>query len=432
MPDRHGTGRRDPRTAPVVGTLPPVNGEHPGPDEPGPDEPDHSEGETEGLRGWIAPEDRLWRHPSETGETPVVPLHRPRTDRRVVVGVAAAVVVLVGVGLAMAASGASPGSSGGPTTTAAALRVPPTTEVAAVHLAGAIAMAHAVDTVRPSLVELSVTRPDGTTTAEGVVAEAGGIIATTAGAVEGATAITARAASGVREAVQVVGEDTTSDLAVVRGVDDLPVAAFDGGDPVAGTTALAVSLDPGGHDATPTPMVYAGTVESSGSAVGADPATSTFAATAVDAPLVAADAGCALLDSGGEVSGLLVTTRPATGGTEADFLPAELVIGVTRELVTTGSIERGWLGVEASDAPALGGAVLDTVAQGGGASRAGLAAGDTLVAVDGAPVHSVAELRARLYAALPGSTVQVTYGRGAGRGTTEVVLDAAGPGGTDG
>ena len=426
----------DPPSGPVLGTLPPVSSESPGPEDTGPDDPDHSAADGDGLRGWIDPDDRLWRHPSESGAPgPAAPTGRARhrSNPWLLGGLAAsAVAVLLVTGLIVANSGASPGALGGATSTSSVTLPPPTTEPGTAHLASATDMARAVASVRPDLVVLDVTRHGSSATATGLSAEAGGIIVTTVDAVTGATGIVVDEADGDHETAQMVGQDPTSGIAVLRGTADLPVANFDLGDPAPGSTALAVAATSGtSPSSAPSATVYAGTVASSGWAVDADAVTTDFASTAVRAPLDARDQGCALLDAQGQVSGILDTTTTSGTTTMAVFLPAELVVGVAHQLVAGGSIERGWLGVDASDASSspsavVTGALLDTVDQGGAAARAGLRVGDTIVAVGGVAVHSVAELRTRLYSDLPGSIVSVTFDRAGVQTTTSVELDPSG------
>jgi len=412
-----------------------VNGESPGPGAIGPEDPESNDGEADATRGWIPPEDRLWRHPSEVGapftgyrpaDTDGDPggARRVRTSTWVAGGVVAcAVGALLVSGLVMATSGASPGVGGGGTYPPTASTVAtPTTEAGTARLASATDMARAIDAARPSLVALSVTRPSGTVTVTGVSAEAGGVIVTTAAAVAGATSLVTTTPGGGRQSVQLVGEDPTSGIAVVRGTADLPVAAFDLQDPAAGSVAMAVAVTGRPRGGGPAPMaIYAGTVESSGIPTGAG--TTVFAGTTVATPLESRDVGCVLLDGQGRVAGILATTRTTAGGTMGEFLPAALVMGVTRQLVSDGTVDSGWLGVEAGDVTqGAGGAVLDTVDPAGPAAQAGLRVGDTVVAVDGGAVHSVAELRTRLYAEPPGTAVPVTFVRDGVQATTTAVL----------
>ena len=140
------------------------------------------------------------------------------------------------------------------------------------------------------------------------------------------------------------------------------------------------------------------------------------------------DLGCVLLDGSGHVPGMLEMIRGSGPSTMAVFLPAELVIGVARQLVISGTVEHGWLGVETSNAAPTTththGAVVTAVggqptAPGWTRSPAtvrprtrGSVPGDIITAIDGSRVQSTAELRSRLYADPPGSSLSLTIQRG--------------------
>ena len=133
--------------------------------------------------------------------------------------------------------------------------------------------------------------------------------------------------------------------------DDLPAATFDDDDLSVGQVAVAAALVPGSKDGSrPASTVYAGTVLTTGQALDADTVTSDFSATAIEAPLSGDDLGCPLIDSSGQVSGMLEMTKGSGASTMAVFLPAELVIGVVRQIVSTGSVDQGWLGIQTSNA----------------------------------------------------------------------------------
>jgi S1-C subfamily serine protease len=339
----------------------------------------------------------------------------------------------------MATSGAS-GDAGGPApavtaSSLVALTAPPTTEPGTSNLADLTQMNRMAVAARPSLAALSVTRPSGVSMATGVIAESGGIIATTTAAIAGAKSISFDESDGSRTPAELVGSDPASGIAVLRVAPDLPVASFDSSDPAPGSIMVAVALHPGaGSTAAPRSSVYAGPVQSSGTAVGTSSPESTFAMTTAALPLSAQDSGCALLSDQGQISGILDSTQTQGDATVGVFLPAELVLGVTRQLVAAGSVERGWLGVEASDLsgttgatvtadnPVPDGATLDAIDAQGAAARAGLQIGDVIVAVDGEAVHSTAELLTRLYADLPGTTVVVGVDRSGTQSDASVVL----------
>lgn len=397
-----------------------------------------------GLRGWIPPDDRPWRHPSESGVSPPpspVGHEAPATHRSsgiwIVTGAATAclVIALVAAGLVVA-SGTAEQESSETTLGAFTLTGVPTTDPGLDGMAPRGSITSIVSEVRPSTVALRIDGPNGTAIITGIVAESGGIIVTASTAVSSARAITAIEPDGAREEAQLVGVDPASGLAVVRIGDDLPVASFDADDLPVGKVAVATALVPPRQSrAMPASRVFAGTVVSTGEATLGNPITAEFSATAVRAPLSSNDVGSALLDSSGQVAGLLETTRGSGSSTMAFFLPAALVLGVTRQLVLSGSVEHGWLGVESggvdpsqpdptdvASTSDTDGALLGAVASGSPAASAGLEPGDLVTGVDGDPVHSTAELRSVLYAEPPGASVSITFEQDGTTITTSAVL----------
>ncbi|HEY4947444.1 MAG TPA: PDZ domain-containing protein, partial [Acidimicrobiales bacterium] len=125
---------------------------------------------------------------------------------------------------------------------------------------------------------------------------------------------------------------------------------------------------------------------------------------------------------------------------------AELVLGVVRQLVSSGAVDHGWLGVSggrgdaATSAPTLtatttsspaspvapsptpDGALVSSVDSSSPAAIGGLLPGDVIVGIDGHQVHSTAELRTRLYPDPPGTALDVTYQRTGSTLTTSIVL----------
>jgi putative serine protease PepD len=355
-------------------------------------------------------------------------------------GTACIVLALVVAGVVMVTTGTAEQDDPGAPTSPVTLTAAPTTEPGG----GPVVMASLamMSAVRPSTVVMIIERSSGTTVTTGLVAEAGGFIVTTWEALSGAKSVTVIEPGGSRQVATLVGFDQPSGLAVVRISDDLPAATFDNGDPATGTGAIAMALEPGrpSHE-SPTPVVYSGTVVSAGQAVDADDVTSTFAATAVRAPLSHDDLGCPLVNGAGHVSGMLEKTVQDGASTISVFLPAGLVLGVARQLVSSGAVIHGSLGVDTSDAdppaatssyvgaastPAAG-ARLDSVVAGGPAALSAMQPGDIITAVDDYPVRSSAELTTRIYPDRPGTTVQVTLNRGGAPMTIPVTLAAADP-----
>ena len=362
-----------------------------------------------GLKGWVPPEQRVWRHPSEAlgpgpskpgapGPVTVRPLrHRPHLTALVASG--AVVAVVAGVLLLMNAGPMGTSDlSGSPSTTTAAFTNSSDNEPAA-----------ATRTAR-SLVALTMATAHGTQHGVAVAVAAGGLLATTADGVAGATEVTAMTVDGRHERASVVAVDSASDIALLQVPNPLPVPHFVPDSAIStGRTAMVLAL---ASPAGPEPVKSAvaawsfGTVNSVGTVVvpGPGPGMDAVGARAVGAPELP---GEVLADSSGDVLGIYAHT--AAGGDQL-FIPTDLLLGVSADLAQTGRVTHGWLDVDGADVPAqsspASGALVAGVAP-AGPSADQLQTGDVIVAVDGQPVRSMAELRARLYVLAAGAPATV-------------------------
>jgi putative serine protease PepD len=389
----------------------------PGPGEGGsggPDEPDSP------LRGWIDPDDRLWRHPSEVAgsgparDVPFAGNPPPRRTHR------NAVMVLVGVGAVMAVvawvvvllspasdhpveSATQDTAAGGPLTTLAGVQN---------------ALPAAAATAGHSIVELQATTTHGTVLLVGVAVAEGGLVATTADLLGGLRRIDMVGPGGKLQAASVVATDKTSDVALVSVPVDLPVATFaDDGGLDSGTPDMALSFVPAGGHAVAL-RCTAGAVTDVGTAITSGPASTMPSITSSPATPVVLG-GEPLLDDDGAVLGILYDPDP--GASPATFLPSGLVVGVADDLRSQDRVVHGWLGVQGTDAPDGDGAKVAEVQSGGPASGV-LQVGQLIVAVDSTPVRTMAELRARLYVLPPGTAVALSVQQAAGTKVVDVTL----------
>jgi serine protease Do len=104
---------------------------------------------------------------------------------------------------------------------------------------------------------------------------------------------------------------------------------------------------------------------------------------------------------------------------------------VTTQLIDTGEVRRGFLGVmfgpvsaalsEAFDVP-RGAAQIESVTEGSAAARAGLQAGDVIVAIDEMKLKDYNELRTIIANKLPGETVQLAIVRDGKERSVSVTL----------
>ena len=123
-----------------------------------------------------------------------------------------------------------------------------------------------------------------------------------------------------------------------------------------------------------------------------------------DAPINPGNSGGPLVNLRGELVGInSMIYSPSGGNVGIGFaIPSNLAVDVMRQLVATGTVKRGVLGVDAQDvtpelAKMLGlenarGAVVTRVRAGSPAEGAGLRAGDVIVSLDGKPVASEQDL----------------------------------------
>jgi S1-C subfamily serine protease len=402
-----------------VSDLPddPGSGES-GPDEggAGPDEPDAPQ------RGWVDPDDRIWRHPSEVtqehGDAPVR-LHAPpprqyRGAIMVLVGAAAVIAVAAWVVVLLSPASKSPqttGTTDGSGTPISTLAGPQNTLPPAAEQAGS------------SMVKLQATTTHGTVNLIGLAVAEGGLVVTTADLLSGLQQISMVDSAGKLERATVVGVDKPSDVALVNVAEDVPVAPFtDDAGVNNGAADMLLSYVPTGGS-TVALHATAGTVASVGRGVNADQA-SGMALITSSPGVASASAGDPLLNAGGDVLGILCSPG-AAGAPSSTFLPTQLVVGVADDLRSGNKVVHGWLGVDGSDLPGGPGAKVVQVQANSPAAHVGLQPGQVIVAVNFMPVRTMAELRSRLYVLAPGAPVSLGVQGASGTKVVDLTLAAS-------
>ncbi|HXV00842.1 MAG TPA: Do family serine endopeptidase [Caulobacteraceae bacterium] len=124
----------------------------------------------------------------------------------------------------------------------------------------------------------------------------------------------------------------------------------------------------------------------------------------IDAPVNRGNSGGPTFDTYGRVIGVnTMIFSPSGGSVGIGFdIPADVAASVTKQLIATGKIQRGYIGAtiqplsdEMADSFGLGGrkgAVVADVVPNGPAQRAGVLSGDVVVAVNGRPINSYTEM----------------------------------------
>src|SRR5690606_34017796 len=110
------------------------------------------------------------------------------------------------------------------------------------------------------------------------------------------------------------------------------------------------------------------------------------------------NSGGALVDASGNLVGINSAIYSRSGGSLGIgfAIPADLARKVMEQIVRTGSVTRGWIGVEVQDItpeiaesfrlPHTNGTLIAGVIRGAPADRAGIKPGDILLSVEGNPV----------------------------------------------
>ena len=269
----------------------------------------------------------------------------------------------------------------------------------------------------------------------GVVVDAkAGLIVTNAHVVENATEITVTTIDGRDYKASVVGSDAASDVAVVKVKDaklsEIPIG--DSSKAEVGDFVLAIG-NPFGLQHTVTYGIVSALGRSGINPEGYEDFIQT------DASINPGNSGGALINLRGELIGVNSAILSRSGGNIGIgfAIPSNMVRTVVEQLVKYGEVKRGILGVHIVSltpdiADSLGikdaqGALVQEVVEGSAADKAGVKAGDVVVAVNGQAVKTRDELRNRIGLMRVGESVDLTVLRdGKTRHFTALVQARAG------
>jgi serine protease DegQ len=250
----------------------------------------------------------------------------------------------------------------------------------------------------------------------GVVVGPEGYILTNHHVIEAADEIEIALADGRKSRARVVGTDPESDLAVLKAdiPGQVPAITFGNLDSLAiGDVVLAIG-NPFGVGQT----VTMGIVSALGRSHLGISTFENFIQT--DAAINPGNSGGALVDTAGNLVGINSVIYSRTGGSLGIgfAIPADLARKVMEEIVRTGSVTRGWIGVEVQDIsaelaesfrlPDTHGALIAGVLRGGPADRAGIRPGDILLAVAGRKVTDSSAMLNLIAALEPGKAANLT------------------------
>ncbi len=269
-----------------------------------------------------------------------------------------------------------------------------------------------------------------TSLGSGVIVSPSGYILTNQHVVEAAEEIEVALPNGRKLLAKVVGDDPETDLAVLRvDADSLPAITFGSSDALrVGDVVLAIG-NPFGVGQT----VTSGIVSALGRSGLHIPGNTYENFIQTDAAINPGNSGGPLVDSRGNLVGINAAIYSPSGGSNGIgfAIPVSTAKSVFEQIIKTGTVTRGWIGVEVQEislGPAeslkpgeMRGALIAGVLQGGPADKAGFKPGDVLTEVEGKPVADRSAMLNLVAALKPGSHAHMKVHRG----KRDLMLDVA-------
>jgi serine protease Do len=221
-------------------------------------------------------------------------------------------------------------------------------------------------------------------------------------------------ADGAQANVEVLGDDPSSDLAVIRFEPEVEPAVAplgEAGNLVVGQLVVAIG-SPLGFQRT----VTAGVVSALGRSIRGAGGRLIENVVQTDAPINPGNSGGPLADTQGRVVGINTAIIGGAQGIGFAVPVSATFRRVVFALVTEGRVRRAFLGVMVQSrqarSGASGGAQVENVSPNGPADRAGLRRGDLIVGFGEDPVHSTDDLLSFLDESVIGRDIELRLRRG--------------------
>jgi len=252
----------------------------------------------------------------------------------------------------------------------------------------------------------------------GVIISSAGYILTNQHVVEAADEIEVALSDGSKFAAKVVGSDPETDLAVLHvDAQNLPPITLGQAENLkVGDVVLAIG-NPLGVGQTVT-MGIVSALHRTGLRINTF---ENFIQT--DAAINQGNSGGALIDASGNLVGINTAILSQSGGSIGIgfAIPVSTAKQVMDQLIATGAVTRGWIGVELQEiTPELAdsfkfggtaGVLIAGVQQGSPADHAGVKPGDIALTVDGKPARDPDSMRGLIVALTPGRQIKLKLKR---------------------
>jgi S1-C subfamily serine protease len=274
----------------------------------------------------------------------------------------------------------------------------------------------------------------------GFIIDGSGDIVTNQHVVQGGTSFEVILSNGEKREATLVGSDQFSDLAVVRMAGAIPATVeFGDSDSLEqGQPVLAIGSPLGEFTGTVTSGIVSALHRDFPSGDSSREGGEGIYTDLIqhDAPINPGNSGGPLFDITGRVIGVNTLGIPQSGMTPVQGLffaiPSNHVATIVSQLIEKGRVSYPYIGVQyaplspdlaaQNDLPVDYGGYVESVVPGGPADRAGIRAGDIIIAIGDKPITQQTTFTEALFAQAPGQTVAVTVRRGNNEQTFQVTL----------
>ena len=289
---------------------------------------------------------------------------------------------------------------------------------------------------QPSVVSISTTTSEGSGVGSGVVLDTDGNVLTNYHVIEGATELVVSMGGESYEA-ELVGEDSSSDLAVIRlkDVDSsklTPIEIGDSDDLSVGEWVMAIGSPFGNEQSVSTGIVSA---LYRSTALPSTSGTSIYAnMIQTDAAINPGNSGGALVNDNGELIGInsIIESYSGSSSGVGFAIPVNYAINIASQIIDGKTPVHPYLGVSLTSVNALSarannlgateGALVVAVSDGGPAADAGIQENDIITKIDGEQVTSADGLIIALREHEVGDKVTLTVVRDSKEQEVEVTL----------
>ncbi len=285
--------------------------------------------------------------------------------------------------------------------------------------------------------------PEGAAAGTGMLLTSNGEVLTNNHVIRGSTSIEATTSNGQTFDAHVIGADPGDDVALIQleGASGLPTIRTDTGDVTKGTPVVAI----GNAYGTGNPSATTGTITGLDRTITAgdpgSPSERLHGVLQTNAPIAPGDSGGALVDTQGEVLGMITAATQTSAFTKTSTEGYAITIGDALDIVNliqTGDTNGGdiiygrpgLLGVQVrnltgSAAARLGvssGAFVIQVVPNTPAAGAGMRNGSAITNIDGHAIGSAQDVTDVMHSTKPGDTASITWVDASGQHSATVQL----------